>query len=89
METFRGFFATIYECSMFQEKRDIRSCYIEVNCDHKVQGGSLSGSAVEHLPSAQGVILESQDGVPHGAPCMEPASPSTCVSAPSPCVPHE
>ena len=31
---------------------------------------------------AQGVILESQDQVPHRAPCMELASPSACVSAP-------
>ena len=35
---------------------------------------------VEHLPLAQGVILESQDRVPHQAPSMEPASPSACVS---------
>ena len=32
--------------------------------------GPLGGSAVEHLLSAQGVILESQDQVPHQAPCM-------------------
>ena len=30
---------------------------------------------------AQGVIPGFQDRVPHGAPCMEPASPSACVSA--------
>ena len=42
----------------------------------------LSGSVVEHLPLAQGVILESQDGVPHRAPCIKPASPSACVTAP-------
>ena len=35
---------------------------------------------VEHLPLAQGVILESQDRVPHWAPYMEPASLSACVS---------
>ena len=40
--------------------------------------GWLRGLA---LPSAQGVILETWDGVPRRAPCMEPASPSTCVSA--------
>ena len=28
-----------------------------------------------------GVILETEDQVPHRDPCMEPASPSTCVSA--------
>ena len=38
----------------------------------------LSGLA---LPSAQGVILETQDRVPLQAPCMDPASPSACVSA--------
>ena len=43
--------------------------------------GHLSGSAVERLPSAQGLILESPARVPHRAPCMEPASPSACVSA--------
>ena len=50
--------------------------------------GLLGGSAVERLPSAQGVILETQDRVPHQAPCMEPASPSACVSAYL-CVSHE
>ena len=33
------------------------------------------------LPSAQGGILETQDRVPRQASCMEPASPSACVSA--------
>ena len=42
------------------------------------QPGWLSGLV---LPSAQGVILETRDRVPHRAPCMEPASPSACVSA--------
>uniref|UniRef100_A0A8P0P9F4 Immunoglobulin V-set domain-containing protein n=1 Tax=Canis lupus familiaris TaxID=9615 RepID=A0A8P0P9F4_CANLF len=41
-----------------------------------------------HLLSAQGVILEFWDRVPHRAPCMEPASPSAYVSA-SLCVSHE
>ena len=43
--------------------------------------GCLGGSVVEHLPLAQGVISESWDRVPRGASCMEPASPSACVSA--------
>ena len=38
----------------------------------------LSGLAP---PSAQGVTLETRDRVPRQAPCMEPASPSACVSA--------
>ena len=54
------------------------------------KGGHLGGSAVERQPSAQGVILESQDRAPHRAPCMEPASPSVCVFASlSLCVSHE
>ena len=53
-------------------------------------GGSLVGSAFWRLSSAQGVILETQDRVPCRAPCMEPASPSACVSAsPTLCVSHE
>ena len=32
-------------------------------------------------PLAQGLILETQDGVPYQAPCVEPASPSAYVSA--------
>ena len=41
----------------------------------------LGGSVVECLPLAQGMIPGSWDGVPHQAPCMEPASPSAYVSA--------
>ena len=33
------------------------------------------------LTSAQGMILETLDGVPRPAPCMEPISPSAYVSA--------
>ena len=43
--------------------------------------GCLGGSAIERLPLAQGMILESWDQVPHQASCVEPASPSACVSA--------
>ena len=43
--------------------------------------GCLGGSAVKHPPSAQSMILESLDRVPHWAPCMERASPSAYVSA--------
>ena len=31
--------------------------------------GSLGGAAVWCLPLAQGVILETQDRIPHRAPC--------------------
>ena len=50
--------------------------------------GCLGGSAVERLPSARDMILETWDRVPRRAPCMEPASPPACVSA-SVCVSHE
>ena len=43
--------------------------------------GHLDGSVVERLPAVQGVILETWDRVPRRAPCMEPASPSACISA--------
>ena len=43
--------------------------------------GSVGGSAVEHLPLAQGVIPGLWDRVPHQAPCEEPASPSAYVIA--------
>ena len=43
--------------------------------------GSLGGAAVWCLPLAQGAILETWDQIPRRAPCMEPASPSACVSA--------
>ena len=34
--------------------------------------GRLGGSAVEHLPWALGVILETRDRVPHQAPYLLP-----------------
>ena len=43
-------------------------------------GGCLGGSAVEHLPLAQGMILGSGYQVPHPASCSEPASSSAYVS---------
>ena len=47
----------------------------------RTNSGAPGGSVVECLPSAQVVIPGSQDPVPHRALCMEPASPSACVSA--------
>ena len=44
-------------------------------------GESLGGSAVQRLPLAWGVVLESRDQVPRRAPGVEPASPSASVSA--------
>ena len=53
-----------------------------INKSLKKSGGeSLGGSVVQRLPLAQGTILESWDRVPPWAPGMEPASPSSCVSA--------
>ena len=45
------------------------------------RGGCLGSSVVGRLPLAQGLILESEDRVPHWAPHIEPASPSAYVSA--------
>ena len=61
-------------------KRISLFCSLQISLTSSIIGtpGRLSG---ECPPSAQGVILESQDGVPHRAPCMEPDSPSACVSA--------
>ena len=52
--------------------------FCPVQMVHPGQPRWLSGLV---LPSAQGVILETQDRVPRQAPGMEPASPSACVSA--------
>ena len=49
----------------------------------KGQSGWFSGLA---LPSAHGIILETWDRVSRRAPYREPASPSACVSAPTPCL---
>ena len=57
--------------------RNVRYTYF---CLKQVEGQPrwLSGLAP---PAVQGMILETRDPVPHQAPCMEPASPSACVSA--------
>ena len=44
--------------------------------------GHVGDSGVEHLPSAQGMILGSWDRIPHQAPLRDRASPSAYVSAP-------
>ena len=56
-----------------------RSDFLKVHIEKDIEG-YLGGSVVECLSSAQGVILGSLDQVLHRAPCMEPASPSACVS---------
>ena len=61
---------------------DFKGKHVNKNVIKVIDQGHLSGSVVEHLPPAQGEILESWDGVPHLAPCTEPASPFACVSAP-------
>ena len=50
---------------------------------YKVAGieSHLGGSVVECLPSAQGMIPESWDEIPHQTPCRVPASPFAYVSA--------
>ena len=53
---------------------------IRISLLKKLEQGCLGGSVVEHLPSAQVVILESQDRVLHWAPHREPAFPFAYVS---------
>ena len=71
----------VQNCSKFATTLEIQN-YLENKKFSKVfkhgQPGWLSGLV---LPSAQGVILETWDRVPRQALCMEPASPSACVSA--------
>ena len=50
------------------------------NCP-KVEAGQPQWRSGLAPPAARGVILETRDRVPRQAPCMEPASPSACVSA--------
>ena len=50
----------------------------QINTNRQGQPGWPSGLAP---PSAQAVILETQDRVPCQAPCVEPTSPSACVPA--------
>ena len=50
------------------------------HCINTPLGGLLGGSVVERLPLARGMTLGSRDRVPGRAPCVEPASPSACVS---------
>ena len=66
---------------MGEENGKVQISSYKMNLSHGDIRGSLGGSAVWRLPSAQDVILESWDQVPCRAPCMEPASPSACVSA--------
>ena len=74
-------------CVLEQDPREpecsfVSSTFDRVRCAFKRQvPGHLGGSVVEHLPSAQGMIPETQDQVLHRAPCREPASPSAYVSA--------
>ena len=59
------------------QRKSVRS----VNLPRTRGMGRLGGSAVERVPSAQGVIPGSWDRVLHQALRREPASPSACVSA--------
>ena len=71
-----GFF--FLSCCIFQIFRSEQV----VRLLQKKMREALGGSAVEHLPLAQGLIPNSLDRVLHRSPCMEPASlSSACVSA--------
>ena len=69
------------QCNLYQKTMDFLQRVGTNNlkiCVESGQPGWLSG-LLQH--SAQGLILETWDQVPHWASCMEPASPSACVSA--------
>ena len=55
-------------------------CKLEIALKNKIYWDAWM-AVVECLPLAQGMLPRSWDRVLHRAPCMEPASPSTCVSA--------
>ena len=55
-------------------------CVVSSLCDENTLG-TPGWLMVERLPLAQVVTLGSWDRVPRWAPCMEPVSPSACVSA--------
>ena len=80
-------------CGKYQKGRqNINTPNSEKGTRDSLSGGagSLGGAAVWRLPLAQGVILGSQDRVPHQLPFGEPASPSAYVSASaSLCISHE
>ena len=59
-----------------EQVREEKKQWEAVTSNPRMFQGCLGGSADEHLPLAQDVILESRDGVPHRASCMEPASAS-------------
>ena len=86
-ESPRSFQGLILHSTFSLRTRDFRLCATwdywkeEDFVKGTLGGGSLGGSAVWRLPSAQGVILESRDRILHQAPCTGPASPSACVSA--------
>ena len=66
------------KCYWFSRRVNLKQLLHLVKLLHK---GRPGGSAVELLPSAQGMTPRSRDQVPQRAPCMEPASPSAWVSA--------
>ena len=74
MEVFHSLY---FECKKPEMIVFIQSDFIYIKFKSG-QPGWLSGLAP---PSAQGMIPETWDQVQGGAPCMEPASPSACVSA--------
>ena len=49
-----------------------------------LSGNNINWDAwvAQYLSLAQGVIPDSQDGVPHWTPCMEPGSPVSAMSLP-------
>ena len=74
----------IFGCLFFPFRMLNISCHFFLFC-HFSLNRSAAGQPWWHgglaPPAAQGMILESRDRFPRQALCMEPASPSACVSA--------
>ena len=75
-----GLWARMKKTPLLRVKQEA-SGEIDFHWFNNISWESLGGSVVWCLPPAQGVVLESWDRVPRRAPCVEPVSPSVCVSA--------
>ena len=72
--------------SILQKLCNLYSCVRIIRMKKVLMEGCLDGSAVERLPSAQGMIPGFRDRVPCGASCMKLVFPLACVSALSVCL---
>ena len=70
--SYKYYSETPAQCGIFNKNLKLLGNHLKTG----IVLGHLSGSVVECLALAQGMIPGSWDQVPHWAPCEEPASPS-------------